>query len=286
MALQVVARRRLAYYWRELSLSGEPRRAGRGIDALPSDDGSSGKPLGAQAFTRSERFHPRAERLPTIVWIAAPVAAAEEQVVLGEAQQVVVGHRRGLVLRENGRKVGGGSGCPGGGRCRARRRRATAGGYHARGEESGEWATDVEGRSLNGAPADMCFAGRAAVPAGEDEVGAETLARRTLMDSMLRAEQFRLHGEGRGRPAWPVEVMLRILVLQKDEPRGDRRMVQRLRHADACASSPACRHTGRRRHAAPWSTSAATCWRPTPTAWPWSSRQRALPPRPCSRTGR
>ena len=66
--------------------------------------------------------------------------------------------------------------------------------------------------------------------AGTDEVDAETLARRTLMDSMLRAEQFRLHRKGRGRPAWPVEVMLRILVLQKDEPCGDRRMVQRPRH--------------------------------------------------------
>ena len=59
---------------------------------------------------------------------------------------------------------------------------------------------------------------------------AETLARRALMDSMLCAEQFRLHCKGRGRPAWPVEVMLRILYLQKDEPCGDRRMVQRLRH--------------------------------------------------------
>ena len=44
-------------------LADEPRRAGRGIDALPSDDRSSGKPLGAQAFARSERFQPRAERL-------------------------------------------------------------------------------------------------------------------------------------------------------------------------------------------------------------------------------
>ena len=60
--------------------------------------------------------------------------------------------------------------------------------------------------------------------AGTDEVYAETLARRTLMDSMLRCVPSSSACTARGgRPAWPVEVMLRILVLQKDEPCGDRR---------------------------------------------------------------
>ena len=36
--------------------------------------------------------------------------------------------------------------------------------------------------------------------AGTDEVEGEALARRTLMDSMLRADQFHLHCKGRGRP--------------------------------------------------------------------------------------
>lgn len=58
----------------------------------------------------------------------------------------------------------------------------------------------------------------------------ELVARKALLDGMVRPEAYALHGSPLGRPAWPVAMMVRIVLLQKEEGLGDRPMVDRLRY--------------------------------------------------------